>query len=1047
MSHGNLATARLDELFTAQVRRTPDALALVYGQERLTYQQLHARATAVAERLTALGVREESLVTLAFHRSAEAVVAILGTVLAGAAYLPVSPAYPRERIAGILEDSGSSILLCGTGIETGIADAVPAGVAVRELPALLAGEPGRTDGPAPERRTEARAADGAHNSPLAYVMYTSGSTGRPKGVMVEHAGVVRLVRDTDYFDFAPTERYLQTGALEFDAATFEIWGALLSGAVLHLVDQETLLTPALLKQALREADTTVLWLTSPLFNQLVDEDVTLFAGLRTLIVGGDVLSCRHVNLVREACPELRVLNGYGPTENTTFTTIFPVEKRYESAIPIGRPIRGTGVAVLDAEQRPVPVGGIGELYTSGTGLARGYLNNPGLTAEKFVFVDGVRYYRTGDLVSSDPDGLLAFHGRVDNQVKVRGHRIELGEIDNALLEIPGTVDSHTLVATGPTGVKQLVSYAVLAGGRSTQEVLTALRRRLPAYMCPDVLVAMDRLPLNANGKVDRAKLPAPEAPRGAGAAPGTPTERALAALWAEVLHVDADGLGLDDDFFLLGGSSITAGVLIGRLARDPGVTLGFAELFATRTLGAMAKAVDGAEATALRPVPPATGSGVLHPQQRAMYALWQMDRESLVYNIPVRVAVSGSLDPERLREALAAMTARHDALRTRFTTTGEDVRRVVEPAVPVELEVRTADGAPDDGRPLALAPFDLETAPLMRAVLVRGAAGPGAPGGDVLHLDFHHIVFDGISLRVFVDELFDCYTGQTPPAAPVDYAAAAEWASERLTGEAPAADERYWLERFAEPVPALALPTDRPRPALRSTVGTVAARELSAEDVERVQTVAVRHGSTPFVVLLTAWTATLARLCGQRDLTVGSPMGGRPHPDLENVLGMFVNTVVLRAGLRPGGSLGELLADLGTEHGRALDHQEYPFASLVQRLGVPRDLSRNALFDAFFALQNIEFHDFRKDGRRITVSLPHAGTCRFDLNLQAYQKPSGLLLELEYSTALFDRGSAEFLLDRVVETLRELDLDPGGTVLPEAGQGTAAPVEAADFAF
>ncbi|MFI5646184.1 amino acid adenylation domain-containing protein [Kitasatospora sp. NPDC051705] len=1038
MSHTQPTTARLDDLFAAQARRTPDALALVHGDERLTYRQLHERAAAVAERLTALGARDETLVTLAFHRSAEAVVAILGTVLAGAAYLPVSPAYPAERIAGILDDSRSPLVLCGSGLKDAVADAVPAGVELLELGALLAAEPHLPPRPA----LAAGPADEAPASPLAYVMYTSGSTGRPKGVMVEHAGVVRLVRDADYFDFSADERFLQTGALEFDAATFEIWGALLNGATLHLVDQETLLTPALLKRALHTADVTVLWLTSPLFNQLADEDVSLFAGLRTLIVGGDVLSCRHVNTVREACPGLRVLNGYGPTENTTFTTIFPIERRHESAVPIGRPIRGTSVAVLDAEQRPVPVGGIGELYTSGAGLARGYLNNPALTAEKFVLVDGVRHYRTGDLVSSDADGLLAFHGRADNQVKIRGHRIELGEIDNALLEIPGTVDSHTHARGGPGGVKQLVTHAVLGAGLTVEDVLAELRRRLPAYMCPDVLVPVDRLPLNANGKVDRARLPEPAPRRGAGGAPATPAELRLAALWADVLHVDAEGLGLDDDFFLLGGSSITAGVLIGRLARDAGAALGFGELFAARTLGAMAKAVETAPTAPLAPVPEPTGSGVLHPQQRALFALWQMDPNSLVYNIPVRLEVSGPLDPERLRAALAAMTARHDALRTRFVTTDGEVRRVVDRVASVELRVLEADDGPRDGRPLALAPFDLAAAPLMRAVLVRRG-----PGGDVLHLDFHHIVFDGISLRVFVDELFEYYAGQEPRTAPVGYAAAAEWADGRLTGAEQERSERYWLAKFAEPAPALALPTDRPRPALRGTAGDVAVRELSPADAELVRAIADREGSTPFVVLLTAWTATLARLCGQSDVTVGSPMGGRPHPDLETVVGMFVNTVVLRARLRPEADLGELLAALGAEHRDALDHQEYPFASLVQRLDVPRDLSRNALFDAFFALQDIDFHSFRKDGRRITLTLPHVGTCRFDLNLQAFRKPSGYALELEYSTALFERASADFLLDRVVETLHELDRAPGGRVLPEPEDEPGGPVEAADFSF
>lgn len=1028
--------ARLDELFTAQARRTPDATALVHDTLRLTYRELHLRATALAERLTALGAREETLVGIAFERSADAVVAMLGTVLAKAAYVPVSPSYPRERIARILGDSRAPLVLCGDGVAPLVADAAPDGTRVLELNALLSGTAGPPlDGDrlavpdGPERAASA-------GSPLAYVMYTSGSTGRPKGVMVEHAGVVRLVRDADYFSFSGDERFLQTGALEFDAATFEIWGALLNGATLHIVGQETLVTPALLKRALHGADITVLWLTSPLFNQMADEDVSLFSGLRTLLIGGDVLSCRHVNLVREACPQLTVLNGYGPTENTTFTTTFRIDRPYEASIPIGRPIRGTTVAVLDADGAPVPVGEIGELYTAGSGLARGYLNNPELTAEKFVLVDGVRHYRTGDLVSSDPDGVLSFHGRTDNQVKIRGHRIELGDVDNALLEIDGLTDSHTHVVRRDSGGGQLVSHVVLAPGHRAGDVLELLRKRLPSYMCPAHVIPVERLPLNANGKVDRAQLPPPPARRGTGAPPGTPLEELLARQWADVLGLDADGIGLDDDFFELGGTSLTTGVLIGRLARDPGVELGFGDLFAARTLGAMARAVGRAAASRVLPIPAATGSGVPHPQQRALYALWQLDPESLVYNIPVTVRAGGPLDPDRLRTALTRLIDRHDALRTRFTTTDDDVRREVAASAPVDLTV--VDGTATDW----IQPFDLAELPLIRAVLERHPSGE-----DVLHLDVHHIVFDGVSLRILIDELFELYAGFTPDAPAVDYAAAAEWAQARRSGPELERAERYWLARFADPVPPLELPTDRPRPALRSTRGDVLARDLGPEETGHVWAVAARESLTPFTVLLTAWTATLARLCGQRDIAVGSPMGGRPHPDLEAVVGMFVNTVVLRARIPEDAGLGDLLRHLGAEHSAALDHQEYPFNRLVERLGLARDLSRNALFDTFFALQNVDFHSFRKHGRHVTVTMRHPGTCRFDLNLQAWQKPDRFTLELEYSTALFERSSAAFLLEGVAATLRELALDPDSPVLPKPVERSVAARQAAEFTF
>ncbi|MEU2791649.1 amino acid adenylation domain-containing protein [Streptomyces sp. NPDC007100] len=1026
----------LDELFAAQVRRTPDSPSLVQGARSLTYRELHARAAALARTLTAFGVREETLVALAFERSADAVVAMLGTVLAGAAYVPVSPSYPRERIEQILGDSRAPLVLCGDGLVPLLTDTAPDGTRVCELGTLMPDEAELPIEDSPLSAPETRQRAATAGSRLAYVMYTSGSTGRPKGVMVEHAGVARLVRDADYLSLSSADRILQTGALEFDAATFEIWGALLNGATLHIVEQETLLTPALLKQALHSADITVLWLTSPLFNQLADEDVSLFSGLRTLLIGGDVLSCRHVNLVRAACPGLSVLNGYGPTENTTFTTTFRIERPYETSIPIGRPIRGTTVAVLDAHGAPVPVGEIGELYTAGAGLARGYLNNPELTAEKFVPVDGVRHYRTGDLVSSDPDGVLSFHGRTDNQVKIRGHRIELGDVDNALLEIDGLTDSHTHVARRDTGGGQLVSHVVLNAGHSAQDILALLRKRLPSYMCPTHLIPVERLPLNSNGKVDRAQLPPPPVRRGTGAPPEAPWERLLARQWADVLGLDADAIGLDDDFFELGGTSLTTGVLIGRLARETGAELSFSDLFAARTLGAMARAASRAATTRLLPVPKATGSGVLHPQQPALYAVWQSDPKSLAYNIPVTVEASGPLDPDRLRTALARLIDRHDALRTHFTATHDGIRRQVEASAPVDLTV--VNGTATDW----IRPFDLAEPPLIRAVLERHPTG-----ADVLNLDVHHIVFDGVSLRILIDELFDLYAGFEPDPPAVDYAAAAEWADARRSGPESARAERYWLAQFAEPVPTLNLPTDRPRPALRSARGDVLARELGPQETGDVRAVAARESLTPFTVLLTAWTAALARLSGQRDIAVGSPMGGRPHPDLEAVVGMFVNTVVLRARFPEEACLGDLLRHLGQEHSAALDHQEYPFIQLVERLGLPRDPSRNALFDTFFALQNVELHSFRKHGRHATLAMRHPGTCRFDLNLQVWQKPDRFTLELEYSTALFEPSSAAFLLDRVAEILRELALDPGSPILPKPVERSGAPRQAAEFTF
>ncbi|MFH9613941.1 amino acid adenylation domain-containing protein [Streptomyces pratensis] len=1033
-------------LFEKQVQQSPDSTAVVFGDDRLTYRELREEARRVAGRLRGLGVGPETLVGMAFPRSADAVVCMLGIVLAGGAYLPVNPAFPAERLGRVLGDACTPLVVCAPEAAETMRQALPEGTALRTFPDLFADDAAPADGELPE----AVPADA-----LAYVMYTSGSTGRPKGVMVEHRGVVRLVKDTDYFEFSPDERFLLTGALEFDASTFEIWGALLNGAVLHIVDQETLVVPQRLKRALEQARTTVLWLTAPLFNQLVDEDVLLFEGLGTLLVGGDALSCPHVNRVLEACPGLRLLNGYGPTENTTFTTVFPVERSYESAVPIGRPIAGTTARVLDSDLRPVPTGQIGELFTGGLGLARGYLHNPSATAKSFLVLDGERYYRTGDLVSADSTGVLSFHGRSDGQVKIRGHRVEVQEVNSVLLDLPGVRDAHTGVQDSAAG-RRLIGYVVTDREVDEEVVLSELRRRMPSYMCPQRIVRVPRLPLNANGKVDTAQLPAPAASVHPLAGLLSSEEEKLAVLWAEVLHCEPEVIGPDSDFFELGGTSLTAGALISRIGRVLGMALSFKELFSARTLRGMTRSVAEAEPQAFAAIPELLVDGdlPLHPQQRGMYVLWQVDEESLAYNVPARLDVSGRLDPDRLRTALRQLTQRHDALRTRFVTEMDaqgrhQVRQLVQGSVNVPLEVLSGSRALTDEDVVArfVRPFDLANGPLLRALLVQDRERD-----DRLYLDVHHIVFDGVSLALLVDELLDLYVGVRPEEPATTYAAAGRWLDVELETGRFARDRAYWLERFRDAPPPLDLPTDHPRPAIRSTRGAVVRSELGTACQDAVRRCAAAHSVTDFSVLLIAYAAVLARLSGQRDLVVGCPVSGRVHPDLDRVIGMFVNTVALRLQIDDSATLGDLLAQAGREHRVGLTHQAYPFDRLVEQVAPRRNPSRNALFDAFFALQNIDFHVFRKHGRRVTVSLPHPGTNRFDLNLQAHQRPQGLCLELEYSTALFTRQSAESLLEQIVATLDEVLHRPGLPVFPPATRSAAPPTTArtapaTDFAF
>ncbi|MEU3042503.1 amino acid adenylation domain-containing protein [Streptomyces diastaticus] len=998
--------------FVDQVGLRPHADAVIDGARRISYAELHERASAVADALAALGVRRESLVGLVYERSADAVVAMLGIVLAQAAYVPVNPGYPQRRIRQIADEAALDLVLCASGLRDRLRATLPADVRVLDLAELLRSPGPLTAGPAD------RPAPEAGRSPLAYVMFTSGSTGRPKGVMVEHRGVLRLVKGGDWLPLGPDTRFLHGAALEFDASTLEIWGALLNGGTLCVADRETMVVPWRLAELLRASSANTVWLTAALFHRMVEEDPGIFEPVRTLLTGGDVVSPDYSRRVLDRNPGLTLLNGYGPTENTTFTTVHAVDGPADRPVPIGQPIRGTTVLVRDEQGRPVPDGTVGELYTGGAGLARGYLGRPDLTGAHFVTVAGERYYRTGDRVRRDPDGLLHFHGRTDDQVKIAGNLVVVSEVNAALLAVPGVTDAYVRAVVRADGERRLVAY-VVAPDADDAAVRTAMEAALPTYMCPDQYLRMAALPLNANGKVDRRALPPPEGAgidRGPRERPLSPAQAALAGLWAEVLGQDADWIGAEDDFFDRGGDSLRLGQLIGRIARAFGVHLSLSQAFTARTLSAMSREVQEGGADRFRPIGDrADGPVPLHPQQRGMYALWQADPDSLAYNIPVRLGIRGPLDPDRLHEALRAVVRRHDALRMRFAANGETVLQ--EPVAGVEPSFVYREAATGGELDDFVRPFAADRPPHLRALLVRTG-----PERHDLYLDTHHAVFDGVSLRVLVGELFDLCTGGEPEPPQLRYAACAQWSHDRLATAEGAADAAYWQDALADP-PVLALPTDRPRRPLRAARGAVVSRTLDASRAETLRKVATRHRTTLYSVLLAGYTATLSRLTGQDDLVLGSPLSGRVHPDLETVVGMFVSTVCLRARLRPDSTLTDLIGQLGDRGREAQEHQGQPFGVLADRLGAARVPGRNPLFDAFFALQDIPFHAFQQGGLDVSLELLNPGTTRFDLNLQAYVHPDRLVLDLEYAADLFDAPSMDYLLDQFLLALADIEAD------------------------
>ncbi|MCP5054491.1 MAG: amino acid adenylation domain-containing protein, partial [bacterium] len=659
----------IHQLFGEEAKKSPDHIAVIVEQDSFTYETLNKRSDHLARQLTEQGVKPDTIVGITAERSFEMIIGILGILKAGGAYLPIDPDYPEERINYMLRDSGTSILLRKHSTEyqsTRYQD---------HLPTFPPSNP----------------------SSLAYIIYTSGSTGTPKGVMVEHHNVVRLVKNTNYIRFETGDRVLQTGTLAFDASTFEIWGALLSGLTLCLASKEKILAPGSLKRLVRNYGIRTMWLTAPLFNQLVQMDTGIFSGLGNLLVGGDVLSPLHINRVIERFPQLNVINGYGPTENTTFSTTYRITRPFTGPIPIGQPIANSFALILNPYHRPQPIDITGELCVGGDGIARGYLNNPELTAEKFV--SAMNYiYKTGDLARWRADGNIEFSGRKDQQVKIRGFRVEPGEIENRLRNLDQVKEAVVVDLRDEQGQRYLAAYIVAGPGDGGDEFRAMLSGFLPDYMIPAYFVSLEKIPLTPNGKVDKNALPKPGAfvPGEDFTAPRGPLEHRLVDLWREVLFA-GDGenpstvpIGIDQNFFHLGGHSLNATVLVSKIHKEWGVTVPLLEVFKNDTIRSLSRYIKGAAKTRYSRIEPVEKQEYyrISSAQKRIYVLQQMDLENTAYNMPLVLPLAPGTEPSRLENVFNRLIARHESLRTSFATVDNQTVQKVHDKVEFTIEGR-----------------------------------------------------------------------------------------------------------------------------------------------------------------------------------------------------------------------------------------------------------------------------------------------------------------------------------------------------------------------
>jgi amino acid adenylation domain-containing protein len=1020
--------ACIHQLFEAQAGRTPNAAALAWGAEEMTYRELDARANRLAHHLAALGVGPESRVGLRLERSLENVVATLGVLKAGGCCVPVDTSYPAERMELMLADSAVRVLLSDGELAAHPGLHVIRLDQVAEVLAALPDHPPRAN---------------ASAGNLAYVFYTSGSTGRPKGVMMGHREVVQYASGLPgTMPIGPGERVAQASNASFDAAVFEIWGALLHGATLVGIDRDVLLS-ALLGQALREQGITHLYQTAALFNQHVREQVDVYASLRQLVFGAEAVGTESVRRMLRSGRPGRVLHEYGPTEATVWCTLETVEEVEEDAptVSIGRPIPNARAYVLDPAGEPLPVGVPGELCIGGEGVVRGYLGRPGLTAERFVpdpfaAEPGGRMYRTGDRARWKADGKLEFLGRLDDQVKIRGFRIEPGEVEAAIAAFPGVREARVMMREDQPGDKRLVAYVV--GDVEVDGLYAHLRGSLPEYMVPRAIVALDRLPLNPNGKVDRKALPVPEYAAGAEryVAPRTPAEEVLAGIWAEVVRLER--VGVEETFFDLGGHSLLAARVVSRVRQVFGVEVPLRALFEGPTVAELAGRVEEirrAGAPALPPVVLTGRTGAL-PPSFAQERLWFLDRlqpDSAFYNVPSALRLRGALDPAALERALGEIVRRHEALRTTFPADGGSPVQVVAPFTGFALPVEDLSGLGEAEREAqvkrraseeASRPFDLSAGPLFRAGLLRLGEQD-----HVLLLSVHHIVNDGWSTQVLFRELATLYEayreGRESPLSelPVQYADYAVWQREQLAGEALERQLSYWRERLAGAPELLELPTDHPRPAVQAFRGASERIELPAELLERLQTLGRSEGATLYMVVLSAFQVLLSKYSGSEDVVVGSPIAGRTRAEVEELIGFFVNTLVLRTDLSGDPSFRELLGRVREVTLGAYEHQELPFEKLVAELQPERSLGHSPLFQVMFALENRDRAVDGLAGLQTGAVEAEIATTKFDLMLGLTAHPRGLRGVLTYSTDLFERSTVRRMLRHLERVLEQVAAD------------------------
>ncbi|KEI95363.1 amino acid adenylation protein [Clostridium botulinum A2B7 92] len=1004
----------IKELFEEVVKNSQGKIALVSNGKYLTYKELNERANQLGNILLKKGVNKEDIIPILCDRSIDTIVGMLAIIKSGAAYLPIDEDYPKERIRYMLEDSKSKIIL----IKRHQIEKVNLEKINIQLIDLNSKEI--------FRENKENLSNINSSKDLLYVIYTSGSTGKPKGVCLENRNLIKLVNNPDYIEIKSNDKILQSGSLSFDASVFQIWIPLLNGATLHLEDKILIINDIVLETYIKRNEITIMLMPTPLFNQYCESNIEIFKSLSCLIVGGDVLSSEQVSKITRKYKKLKILNAYGPTENTVISTVYEVKGEWDenTAIPIGTPVSNSTAYILDKNNNLLPIGIPGELCVGGAGIARGYLNKEELTKEKFIenpYVDGEKIYKTGDIAKWLSDGNIHFMGRMDYQVKINGFRIELQEIEAQLLKYSKIKEAVVVDKKDEGGNKYLCAYVVSKEKVSPKEIKDFLKKKIPSYMIPSYIMQLDSMPVNSNGKVERKALSSPDLLQNdvEFIKPRNKIELKLENIWSQIFKLKK--ISIKDNFFNLGGSSLTAINLVSRIHKEFKRRISIIDVFNKPSIEELAeylKVMDVKKTFNFNEIEKVEEKDYYEASavQKRIYAINQTNLNSTNYNITIAYLIKGDFGNERLEAAIYELINRHEALRTSFHVFNGNIFQKIHLKVEFKVEHTKIDSNFNESKiENFIKPFDLGRAPLINVNHIK------FEDVSILLIDIHHIVSDGVSMSIITKELSSLYNGDNLSLPKIQYKDFANWQNSLYKNGLLDGQEKYWLNMFKGEIPKLNIPSDYKNISTESFKGDILTFEINEALTSKIKQVITSLEVTKFMFYMAAYNVLLYKYTGQDDLIIGTPAAGRTHEDLRGIVGMFVNTLPLRNKINKNMSFRDFLKEVKDNSLKAFENQNYDLKHLIEKL----NLNKAPIFNVVFSFQNVHIEDLSFNDTKISAYKLKSNVAKFPISMILKEDKEKISGELEYQTELYKKETIESFIGHYINVMERVleDLD------------------------